>query len=149
MMISKWDPFRDLAELQDRINRIFEDRVTRGREGEPISAHTWAPPVDIYEDEKQLIVRAELPGLKREDIEIQVTAESLVISGERMLEEPGDSERNYIRVERPYGPFRRTFSISVPVKPNDAKASYKDGILEVIIPKAEESVPKKIQVDVD
>lgn len=148
-MISKWDPFRDLAELQDRINRIFEDRVTRRQEGEPISERTWAPPVDIYEDESQLVVRAELPGLKREDIDIQVTTESLVISGERKLEEAGGKELNYIRIERPYGPFRRTFSISVPVKPGETKASYKEGLLEIVIPKAEEAQPKKIQVEVD
>lgn len=148
-MISKWDPFRDLAELQDRINRIFEDRVTRRQEGEPISERTWAPPVDIYEDETQLVVRAELPGLKREDIDIQVTTESLVISGERKMEQLGAQEPNYIRIERPYGPFRRTFSISVPVKPGETKASYKEGLLEIVIPKAEEAQPKKIQVDVD
>jgi HSP20 family protein len=148
-VISKWDPFRDLAELQDRINRIFEDRVTRRQEGEPISERTWAPPVDIYEDESQLVVRAELPGLKREDIDIQVTTESLVISGERKLEEVGENEPNYIRIERPYGPFRRTFSISVPVKPGETKAAYKEGLLEIVIPKAEEAQPKKIQVEVD
>lgn len=148
-MISKWDPFRDLAELQDRINRIFDDRVARRTDGEPVAAKTWAPPVDIYDDEGKLVVRAELPGLKREDIDIQVTAESLTICGERKLEEVDGRQLNYIRVERIYGPFHRTFSISVPIKADQAKASYKDGILEVVIPKAEEAQPKKIQIEVE
>jgi len=147
-MISRWDPFRELAELQDRINRIFEDRMTRTERGEPVSTRAWTPPVDIYEDEDQLVVRAELPGVKREDIDIQITDDTLVISGERKFEE-GDGKRNYLRVERAYGPFHRTFSIGVPVRASRVKASYKDGILEVVIPKAEETRPKRVQVEVE
>lgn len=149
-MITRWDPFRDMAELQDRINRIFEDRMTRGeRGGEPVSTRTWAPAVDIYEDENQLVVRADIPGLKKEDIDIQVTSDALVISGERKFEETDADKRNYVRVERAYGPFQRTFTIGVPVKPGEVKASYKDGVLEVMVPKAEEIKPKKVQVEVE
>ena len=146
-MISRWDPFRDLAQLQDRINRIFEDRMTREGRTEPASTRTWAPLVDIYEDESELVVRAEIPGVKREDINIQVTNDELVISGERKFEEDG-GKRNYMRLERPYGPFQRSFSIGLPVKTTEVKASYKDGVLEVTVPKAEETKPKQVQVEV-
>lgn len=141
-MINRWDPFRDLTVLQDRINRMFNE-VGRGSE-ETAASRTWAPVVDILETEDDLRVRAEIPGMNRDDIEIEVTSESLSIRGERKLPE-GDNA-NYIRVERPYGPFQRSFTIGTPVQPDKVKASYRDGILEVIVPKAEETKPKKIEI---
>jgi len=145
-MISRWDPFRDLSVLQDRINRVFNDQLHRG-ESETAAGRAWAPVVDILETSNDLVVRAELPGMSRDDIDIEVTAESLTISGERMFDEA--SREKYIRVERPYGVFRRSFSIGVPVQPDKVKASYKDGILEVSIPKAEEVKPKKIKINAE
>mgnify|MGYP005838469767 CR=1 FL=1 len=141
-MISRWDPFRDLSVLQDRINRIFND-ATRGS-SEGASTRTWAPVVDIAETDNDLVVRAELPGMKREDIDVEVTGESLTIRGERKFDE--DAKDQYIRVERPYGPFQRSFTIGVPVQADKVKAAYRDGILEVTIPKAEEVKPKKIEI---
>ena len=145
-MISRWDPFRDLSVLQDRINRVFNEQLHRG-EGETAAGRAWAPVVDILETSNDLVVRAELPGMSRDDIDIEVTAESLTISGERTFDEA--SREKYIRVERPYGAFRRSFSIGVPVQPDKVKASYKDGILEVSIPKAEEVKPKKIKINAE
>ena len=141
-MISRWDPFRDLSVLQDRINRIFND-ATRGS-SVGASTRTWAPVVDIAETDNDLVVRAELPGMKREDIDVEVTGESLTIRGERKFDE--DAKDQYIRVERPYGPFQRSFTIGVPVQADKVKAAYRDGILEVTIPKAEEVKPKKIEI---
>ena len=108
---------------------------------------TWAPVVDILEGENDLIVRAELPGLKREDIDVEVTSESLTIRGERKFDE--ESSEKYLRVERAYGPFQRSFSIGVPVQPDKIKAAYRDGVLEIIVPKAEEVKPKKIEINAE
>lgn len=142
-MISRWDPFRDLSVLQDRINRIFSE-ATRGP-AEAASARTWAPVVDILETDNDLIVRAELPGLKQQDIDIEVTDESLTVKGERKFDEAAKDQ--YIRIERPYGPFQRSFTIGVPIQHDKVKATYRDGILEVVIPKAEEVKPKKIPIE--
>ncbi len=139
-MISRWDPFRDLSVLQDRINRMFNE-TTRPAEG---TSRTWAPVVDILETEGDLIVRAEIPGMTREEIDIEITSESLNIKGDRTFDE--ESRDRFLRVERPYGPFQRSFSIGVPVNASKVKATYKDGILEIVIPKAEEVKPKKIEV---
>ncbi len=137
MMLARWDPFKDLEELQERVNRVFQDHFGRGQTGE----RTWAPIVDIYEDENSIVLKAELPGMRKEDINIEVTKDSLSITGERKFE-----KKKYVRVERPYGPFARTFAINTPFDASAVKASYKDGILELIVPKSEEVKPKKIEV---
>lgn len=143
MMISRWDPFREMSMLQDRINRVFNEQISRGEaEG---AEKSWAPVVDILEDNSDLIVRAELPGVAREDMDVEVTSESLTISGERKFDEK--SSDKYLRMERAYGLFKCSFSIGVPVQPDKIKASYKDGILEIVVPKAEEVKPKKIEIN--
>lgn len=144
-MINRWDPFRELSVLQDRINKMFSEQM--GREGERTSSRTWAPVVDIVESENDLIVRAEIPGMNRDDIDIEVTADSLTIRGERKFDD--ENKERYIRVERPYGPFERAFSIGVPVQPDKVRATYQNGILEVVVPKAEEVKPKKISISTE
>jgi HSP20 family protein len=143
MVIARWDPFRELEDLQERVNRIFQERMGHGGG----TSRTWAPVVDAYEDENNIVLRAELPGMKREDIDIEVTQDSLAIRGERKFDQ--DEKINYVRVERPYGPFARTFAINVPINTADVKATYRDGILEVTVPKSEETKPKKVQVTVE
>ena len=146
--IVRFDPFEDMARLQREVNRLFEDngRPANGRGGaELASARTWAPAVDIFEDREEIVVKAELPGLKQEDIDIELTGDTLTLKGERKFE---DAQRkdNYVRVERAYGQFQRSFTIGVPVKHDGVRASYKDGILEIRLPKSEETKPKKVQV---
>ncbi len=145
-MMARWDPFRDLSALQDRINRVFNEQLGRSEAAEG-AGKTWAPVVDILESESDLIVRAELPGVKRDEIDIEVTSESLTIRGERKLDE--QDSLKYLRVERAYGPFQRSFSIGVPVQPDKVKASYRDGVLQVVVPKAEEIKPKKIEINAE
>lgn len=140
-MTNRWDPFRDLSILQDRINRVFNE-ASRG--STETTAKTWAPVVDILETESDLVVRAELPGMARDDIDVQVTAESLTIRGDRRFDE--SNKDKFLRIERPYGPFQRSFTIGVPVQPDKVKASYRDGVLEITVPKAEEVKPKKIEI---
>jgi HSP20 family protein len=143
--IVRFDPFEDMNRLQREVNRLFEDNGRSGRGTEPVSARTWAPAVDILEDQNEIIVRAELPGIKQEEIDIELKGEMLTLRGERQFE---DTQRkdNYVRVERSYGQFQRAFTIGVPVKNDAVTASYKDGILEVHLPKSEETKPKKVKV---
>lgn len=145
-MINRWSPFRDLNILQDRINRLFSEETGRS-EIEKTTGRAWAPVVDILETDNDLVVRAEIPGVRREDIDIEVTSESLSIRGERKCSDC-DKEK-VLRIERPYGSFERSFSIGVPVQADKVKAAYHDGVLEVTIPKAEEVKPKKIEVQAD
>ena len=144
----RWDPFTNLEELHDRVNRLFQESIGRatGRRESAAAARGWSPLVDIYEDENGLLLRADLSGVSRDEIAIEVTGDVLTISGERKA--PTDSAE-CLRLERPYGPFRRTFNIGVPVNQADIKASLKEGVLEVRIPKAEEMKPKKIEVSAE
>lgn len=142
----RWDPFRDLAVLQEKVNKAFNEQFNQ--DGiEAVNTRTWAPVVDVLETTSDLIVRAEVPGMEKDAIDIEVTNEQLSIKGERRIPE-SDTDR-YVRMERPYGPFQRTFSIGVPVQSDKVKASYKDGVLEIIIPKTEEVKPKKIAINVE
>ena len=143
--IVRFDPFEDLSRLQRDVNRLFEDNTRTGRGSEPASTRTWAPPVDILEDQNEIVVKAELPGIKQDDIDIELTGETLTIRGERKLEE-AQRQENYVRVERAYGQFLRSFTIGVPVQNDAVRASYKDGLLEVHLPKSEATKPKKVKV---
>jgi HSP20 family protein len=145
--IVRFDPFDDVLRLQREVNRLFEDNTRGGSRSnaEMTSTRSWSPAVDIFEDQNEIVVKAELPGLKQEDIDIELTGDTLTIRGERKFE---DMQRrdNYVRVERAYGTFQRSFTIGVPVKHEGVTASYKDGILEVHLPKSDETKPKKVQV---
>ena len=145
--VVRFDPFEDMGRLQREVNRLFEDSSRpAGRGGaELASARTWAPAVDIFEDRDEIIVRADLPGLKLENIDIELTGETLTLRGERKFEDTSRKD-NYVRIERAYGQFQRSFTIAVPVRQDAVKASYKDGLLEVHLPKSEEVRPKKVQV---
>lgn len=147
MSLARWDPFRELEALQEDVNRLFEESFARPRR-ESRAARVWAPPVDVAEDEGKVVVKVELPGMKREDIDIELSGDTLTIRGERKFENE-DRKENYMRVERAYGRFQRSFNIGVPVKSNKVKASYKDGVLEITIPKSEEVRPKKVDVTVE
>ena len=142
--LARFDPFGELSELQQRMNRIMQEFGERtGRQ--PAAARTWAPVVDVTETADALIFSLELPGLKREDIDIEMTNDGLTIRGERPYSELPEGVR-YLRQERAYGPFQRTFNIGMPIAQDKIKAVYKDGILEVTLPKSEQIKPKKIEV---
>ncbi|MFQ5846876.1 MAG: Hsp20/alpha crystallin family protein [Candidatus Methylomirabilales bacterium] len=148
MAIVRWDPFQDLVSLQDRMNRFFEQTMARSRgDREGVVAGTWAPAVDIYETADSVVLKAELPGLTKDDIDMQVRDNILTLKGERRLEKEV-KEENYLRVERAYGNFQRAFTIPAAVQADKIRAVFKDGILEVNIPKAEEAKPKQIKIEV-
>jgi len=148
MAIVRWDPFQDLASLQDRMNRLFEQTLApfrRDREG--MIAGIWAPAVDIHETPDSVVLKAELPGLTTNDIDIQVRDNVLTLKGERRLEKEVQEE-NYFRVERAYGSFQRAFTLPAAIRADKIRAVFKDGVLEVNIPKAEEAKPKQIKIEV-
>lgn len=147
MAVVKWDPLRDLLSIQDRMNRLFEQTLSRSRTEDGISASTWAPAVDIYETPETIVMKADLPGLTREDIEIEIRDNTLTVKGERRLAKDVQQE-SYLRIERAYGAFQRSFTLPTSVRQEEIRASFRDGVLELLLPKAEEAKPKKIAIDV-
>jgi HSP20 family protein len=147
MAMTRFDPFRDLAVLQDRMNRLFNDTYGRNREDDLMSRGSWTPAVDIYEIEGSLVLKAELPDLRREDIDVSVENSTLTIPGERKLDSEIKQE-NFHRIERPYGSFLRQFSLPPTVDPSKIGAEYKNGVLTVTLPVREEAKPRTINVEV-
>lgn len=149
MSMSRWDPFRDLTSIQEEINqmfdRVFGRRETGGRREGGQSVTAWAPAVDISERKDAFVVTAEVPGMKPEDLEVTLEDGLLTIKGERRMEEE-TSDRQYHRVERRYGSFRRSITLPSQVQSDAIEASYSDGVLQVVVPKAESAKPKKINV---
>jgi HSP20 family protein len=143
--IARWEPFRAVTTLQDQINRLFNDRFDRV--GEDSSLSTWAPAVDIYETEHELVVKADLPEVDPKDLDIRVENNILTIRGERKFEKKVN-EDNYLRVERSYGSFARSFTLANTVNSEAIKAEYQNGVLTLTIPKREEAKPKQIKVNV-
>ncbi|MGE5699809.1 MAG: Hsp20/alpha crystallin family protein [Deltaproteobacteria bacterium] len=148
MAIVRWmDPFRELSTIQERMNRMFEDFVgrTRGeREGE-LPAGLWAPTVDIYETDDDIVVTAELPGMEKEQVAVEYKDGILTLRGERKLEKEV-KEESYHRMERSYGVFHRSFTLPGTVDEEKITARMKNGVLEVHLPKKEAAKPKQIKV---
>jgi HSP20 family protein len=152
MSIVRWEPFRDLVSLQERMNRLFDESF-RGASRTPAQADdwalggSWAPPVDIYEQEGSIVLRAELPGVDPKDVDIRVENNILTLRGERKFDQEVKRE-HYHRVERAYGTFSRSFTLPSVVDTDKIKAEYKDGVLRVVIPTKEEAKPKQINISV-
>ena len=150
MAIVRWlDPFRDLSSIQERMNQIFEDALARSRgRDEGLRTGMWTPAVDIYEKNDSVVVKAELPGVERDQISVEVKDGILTLRGERKFERDV-KEESYHRVERSYGTFLRSFSLPVSVDQDQVKATFRDGVLEVELPKKEQAKPRQIQVKID
>lgn len=142
--LTRWEPFRENFGLESQVNRMFNELLGRTQESNLTS---WAPAVDIMENEHELVVKADLPDIKPEELDIRVENNILTIRGERKFEKKVD-EKNYLRVERSYGSFARSFSLANTVNSEAIKADYKDGVLSLTIPKREEAKPKQIKVSV-
>ncbi len=143
--IARWEPFRGMTSFQDQFNRLFHDAFDRTSEQSSLTA--WAPPVDIYETEEELVVKADLPDVDPKDLDINVENNILTIRGERKFEKKVN-EDNYLRVERSYGSFARSFTLANTVNPDAIKAEYQNGVLTLTLPKREEAKPTKIKVSV-
>lgn len=148
--LSVWEPYKGLNLFSESFHKLFEDTAkTLSRfEVEDRAAGGWAPSVDVYETKDSYIVNADLPGIKKEDIEINLKDNTLTVKGEKKYEAKSDKD-NYVRVERKYGKFVRRFSLSDNVDTARIKATYKDGVLEIKIPKREEVAAKPVKVEVN
>ena len=147
MALVRFDPFRDLAVLQDRMNRLFNEAYNPRQSDDLMSRGTWTPAVDIFEVDGALVLKAELPDMRREDIDVSVENNMLTIRGERKLD--GEiKQENFHRVERAYGSFVRSFSLPNTVDAGKIGADYKNGVLTVKLPFREEAKPRTINVDV-
>lgn len=144
--ITRWEPLRGISALQEQVNRLFEDKLFRGH-ADDSALTSWAPAVDIYETENELVVKADLPDMDEKDLDVRIEDNTLTIRGERKIEK-SVSEDNFLRVERAYGVFSRSFSLPNTVNAEGIKAEYRNGVLNVHIPKREESKPKQIKVNV-
>jgi HSP20 family protein len=147
MAITRFEPFRELAAVQARLNRIFTEPYENGDDA--LTQANWVPPVDVFETaQHELVLKAELPGVKKEDIDLKVENSTLTIRGERKREVE-TKEEGYHRVERSYGNFARSFTLPSTVNAEGVKADYRDGVLTVTLPAREEAKPRQVQIAVN
>jgi HSP20 family protein len=144
--VIRWEPFRNVNSLQEQFSRLF-DTSFPGRSSES-NLTTWAPAVDIQETENELVLKADLPGIDEKDIDVRTENNTLTIRGERKFEKQVN-EDNYLRVERSYGSFSRSFSLPSTINTEAIHAEYKNGVLTVQMPKRAESKPKQVKVNVE
>jgi HSP20 family protein len=145
-VLTRWEPFREFSTLQDRMNRLF--RETQGNsQDEALTSSSFAPAVDVYEDEHNVTLKIEVPGIDEKDIDVRIENNTLTVHGERKIEKE-EKEENYRRVERQYGSFTRTFTLPPTVEAEKAQADYDKGVLKITLPKKAEAKPKQIKVNV-
>ncbi|HTY84322.1 MAG TPA: Hsp20/alpha crystallin family protein [Silvibacterium sp.] len=145
-VLTRWEPFRDFATLQDRINRVFHESYTGGQD-DSLTTSSFAPAVDVYEDEHKVTLKIEVPGIEEKDIDVRVENNTLTVHGERKIEKE-EKEENYRRVERQYGSFTRSFTLPQTVDTENVSANYDKGVLKITLPKKAEAKPKQIKVSV-
>ena len=147
MAIVRWEPFRDVLSTQDRLNRLFNQTLSQMFGEEDGKLGTWAPAVDVFETDQNLVVKAELPGIDPKEVEIRVENNTLFLKGQRKFESEV-KEENYHRIERSYGSFTRTFALPGSIDAEKVSADYKSGVLTLTLPKREEAKPKTIKINV-
>jgi HSP20 family protein len=145
-VLTRWEPFREFSTLQDRINRVFRESYT-GNQDDSLTTSSFAPAVDVYEDEHKVSLKIEVPGIEEKDIDVRVENNTLTVHGERKIEKE-EKEENYRRVERQYGSFTRTFTLPQTVDTENVSANYDKGVLKITLPKKAEAKPKQIKVNV-
>jgi len=145
-VLTRWDPFREFSTLQDRMNRLVRDSFGDGRE-EALTTSSFAPAVDVYEDEHNVTLKIEVPGVEEKDIDVRIENNTLTVHGERKFEKE-EKEENYRRVERQYGSFTRSFTLPNTVDAESVSASYDKGMLKIKLSKKAEAKPKQIKINV-
>jgi HSP20 family protein len=145
MAIIRWDPFRDLITIREKMNRLFEEAVTSRGEDKDMMSSSWTPSVDIFETENELVLSAEVPGIDEKDIEIKLEDNTLILKGERKFEKE-TKEENYHRIERAYGSFHRSFTLPPYIDQDKINAEHQDGILKIVMPKMPELKPRKVKI---
>jgi len=145
MAIIRWDPFRDMVTLREKMNRLFEDSLAQKGEDKDMISSNWAPAVDIYETANELVLTAEVPGIEEKDIEIKVEDNTLSLKGERKFEKE-TKEENFHRIERSYGSFFRAFSLPNSIDADKIQAEHENGVLRIVMPKRQELKPKTVKI---
>ncbi|HSF15724.1 MAG TPA: Hsp20/alpha crystallin family protein [Vicinamibacteria bacterium] len=146
MPVAHWDPVRELLALQERMNRLIDQTLSRTHtEGDLSTSGSWSPAVDVYESDTSLVLQAELPDVEQPDIEVRVDEDRLTLRGERRLKHPL-SEKHFLRMERSYGPFNRTFALPASVDADRVTAEFKRGVLTVTLPKQESEKSRQIPI---
>jgi len=145
--VTRWDPFREVATLQDRMNRLFNDQFGAMTRDESLTG-AFVPPVDVYEDENSIQVRLEVPGVEEKDIDIQMENNLLTVRGERKFNTE-EKQESFHRIERRYGSFTRSFTLPNTVSSDGVKADYEKGVLTIQLPKRAEAKPKQIKVNIN
>ena len=149
MAIVRWDPFRDVAALQDRINRIFSESFGASRDLDDEGHHyDWRPPVDIYETTDGFVLKVELAGVEKEDVSVEVKDNVLTLKGERLLD-PEIKDDQYYRKERTFGKFQRSFTLQDSIRPEQVKASFKNGVLTISVPRPTEEKARQVTINID
>jgi len=144
MAITRWDPFREVVTLQNRVNSLFRNMS----EGDaPLTASSFVPAVDIYEDPQKLVLKLEIPGIDEKDLDVRVENDTLTVRGERKFEAE-EKEQNFHRIERAYGSFYRAFTLPSTVETENVQARYNAGVLKLELKKKPEAQPKQIKIDV-
>jgi HSP20 family protein len=146
MAITRWDPFRDMFALQNRMNSLYQE-LNRGQRDETVTTAAFVPAVDIYEDEHKIVLKLEVPGMKQEDLDIRLENNTLTVRGERKFEKE-EKEENFHRIERRYGSFYRAFTVPTTLNTENVKADYDAGVLRIELEKRAEAKPKQIKVQV-
>ena len=147
MNIVRWDPFRELEQIQTRLNRVFGERAVRAGTGDDLSFAEWAPAVDIQETDGEYVIKADLPEVKKDDVKVEFEDGVLTVQGERKQEKEEKGKR-FHKVERAYGKFVRRFALPTEVDPVKVSAEFKEGVLNVHLPKSPNGTPKGITVKV-
>ena len=144
--VERWEPFRNVNDIQGEMSRLFDSLFGRPA---TVSAgdRLWAPLADMYETKDDLFVALELPGIREKDVNVSITGDMLTVKGDRRFERDVTDE-GYYRLERVYGKFERSMPLPIPVQADKVKATYRDGVLEIRLPKVEEVKPKEIKIDV-
>ena len=147
MVITRWDPFRELSSLQNRVNSLFQD-YGRSSQDELSTTANFVPAVDVYEDEHKVTLKLEIPGVNQDDLDIRVENQTLTIRGERKFEKE-EKEENFHRIERRYGSFARSFTLPTTIDTESVNANYENGVLKIELSKRAEAKPKQIKVNVN
>jgi HSP20 family protein len=145
--VDRWEPFRSLVDIQGEVNRLFDSVAGRPMAGAPAAGRSWMPAVDMHETKDDLVLRVEVPGVREKDVAVSITGDLLTIRGERRWEDESKDQK-FLHVERVYGQFERMIQLPLAVQTDKVKASYRDGVLEIKLPKAEELKPREIKIEI-
>lgn len=146
--VDRWEPFRNVVDIQDEVNRLFDNFLGRPTGSASSSGRAWLPAVDMHETKDDLVLKVELPGVREKDVAVSITGDLLTIRGERRWNRDEAKEHKFLHVERVYGQFERLVQLPMAVQADKVRASCRDGVLEITLPKAEELKPREIKIDI-